>query len=81
MDIYGKDDNRNRRFLPRVLPLLPVRDVVTFPCMILPLAVGREKSIKALEEAMAKDRFIFLVAQKKIHVENPQLNDVYLHHI
>jgi len=63
--------------IPDVLPLLPVRDVVIFPYMVLPLAVGRAKSIRALEEAMARDRLIFLVTQKKIQTENPGKEDVY----
>ena len=46
------------------LPLLPLRDVVVFPHMVIPLFVGRPKSIKALETAMAADRRIMLVAQK-----------------
>jgi len=63
--------------IPDVLPLLPVRDVVIFPYMVLPLAVGRAKSIKALEEAMARDRLIFLVTQKKIQTEDPGKEDLY----
>lgn len=63
--------------IPDVLPLLPVRDVVIFPYMVLPLAVGRSKSIKALEEAMAQDRLIFLVTQRKIQTENPGKEDLY----
>ena len=47
-----------------VLPLLPLRDVVVFPAMVIPLFVGREKSIQALEEAMEQDKRIMLVAQR-----------------
>jgi ATP-dependent Lon protease len=47
-----------------VLPVLPLRDIVVFPHMIVPLFVGREKSIKALEEVMREDKRIVLVAQK-----------------
>jgi len=63
--------------IPDVLPLLPVRDVVIFPYMVLPLAVGRDKSIRALEEAMARDRLIFLVTQKKMQTEDPGREDLY----
>jgi len=63
--------------IPDVLPLLPVRDVVIFPYMVLPLAVGRSKSIRALEEGMARDRLIFLVTQKKIQTEDPGRDDLY----
>ena len=69
--------NKKQRFIPEVLPLLPVRDVVIFPYMIIPLAVGREKSLKALEEAMSRERLILLVTQKKMQTENPKINDVY----
>ena len=60
--------------LPETLPLLPIRDVVVFPYMVLPLFVSREKSIKSLEEALSKDRLIFLVAQKKLSEEDPSLS-------
>src|SRR4030043_657601 len=63
--------------LPETLPLLPVRDVVVFPYMVLPLFVSREKSIKSLEEALSKDRLIFLVAQKKHSEEDPSPKDLY----
>ncbi len=57
--------------IPEVLPLLPVRDVVVFPYMILPLFVGREISILAVDEALSKDRLIFLAAQKNIEEDDP----------
>jgi ATP-dependent Lon protease len=49
----------------QVLPVLPLRDVVVYPHMVIPLFVGREKSIRALEKAMSEDKRILLVAQKK----------------
>jgi ATP-dependent Lon protease len=63
--------------LPETLPLLPVRDIVIFPYMVLPLFVSREKSIKALEEALSKDRLIFLVAQQNLSEEEPSSQDLY----
>ena len=63
--------------IPPTLPLLPVRDIVVFPAMVLPLAVGRDKSIKALEEAMATKRLVFLIAQKHIQTEDPGPEDIY----
>ncbi|OGS21714.1 MAG: endopeptidase La [Elusimicrobia bacterium RIFOXYA2_FULL_39_19] len=63
--------------IPNNLPLLPVRDVVVFPFMVVPLAVGRDKSIKALEIAMATDRLVFVVTQKKAQTEDPLLDDLY----
>ncbi len=60
------------------LPMLPVRDIVVFPFMILPLFVGRESSIKAVEEALAsKDRLIFLSSQKDTKDEFPQPGNIY----
>ena len=59
------------------LPLLPLRDVVVYPHMVIPLFVGRDKSILALEEAMANDKQIMLVAQKSASVDEPSEDDVY----
>src|SRR5512147_3070251 len=61
----------------RVLPLIPLRDVVIFPHMVIPLFVGREKSIAALEEAMAADRDILLAAQKRARVNEPSPEDIH----
>jgi len=69
-------NNRNN-LIPRTLPLLPVRDVVIFPFMVLPLVVGREKSQKALETAMSGNRLIFLATQKKYQTEDPGAADIY----
>ncbi|MCU0553580.1 MAG: endopeptidase La [Syntrophales bacterium] len=60
-----------------VVPLLPLRDVVVFPYMIVPLFVGREKSINALESAMKQDNEIFLVAQKSAQKDEPSEEDIY----
>jgi ATP-dependent Lon protease len=58
------------------LPLLPLRDVVVFPSMVIPLFVGRAKSIAALEDAMAQDKRIMLVAQKDASNDNPDVSDL-----
>ncbi|NBX75740.1 MAG: endopeptidase La [Proteobacteria bacterium] len=63
--------------IPDQLPLLPVRDVIVYPYMILPLFVGRDASIRAVNEALAKDRLIFLAAQKEIADENPTPENIY----
>ncbi len=63
---------------PLFLPVLPLRDVVVYPHMVIPLFVGREKSIKALEAAMVDHKQIFLVAQKKSANDDPSAEDVYL---
>ena len=60
-----------------VIPLLPLRDIVVFPGMITPLFVGRSKSITALEEAMSKDKKIFLVTQKNSETDDPLANEIY----
>ncbi len=63
--------------VPDQLPLLPVRDIVVFPYMVLPLFVGREMSIKAIEAALAGNRMIFLATQKALDVENPKPEDIH----
>jgi ATP-dependent Lon protease len=63
--------------IPDVLPLLPVRDIVIFPYMTLPLFVGREGSISAVDEALARDRYIFLATQKDPTVEDPKPDELY----
>jgi len=60
-----------------MMPVLPLRDVVVFPAMVLPLFVGRERSIKALQVAMDGGREIFLVAQKAADVDDPGPDDLY----
>ena len=59
------------------LPLLPLRDVVVYPYMVIPLFVGRDKSIKALESAMADDKQVLLVAQKDAADDEPSKEDIY----
>ncbi len=63
--------------IPAQIPLLPVRDIVVFPHMLLPLFIGREISIKAVEASLAAHRLIFLGAQKALEVENPTPEDIY----
>jgi ATP-dependent Lon protease len=61
----------------KVIPVLPLRDVVVYPHMVIPLFVGREKSIKALEAAMEVDKQILLVAQRSASDDDPQQDDIY----
>ncbi len=63
--------------IPDTLPLLPVRDVVVFTYMVLPLFVGRDKSIRAVDAAMAKDRLLLLSTQSDVAVENPTPDEIY----
>ena len=60
-----------------VKPLLPLRDIVIFPSMVVPLFVGREKSIKALQEVMKSDKSIVLVTQKNSEIDDPDGSDLY----
>ena len=61
----------------RSLPALPLRDIVVFPHMVSQLFVGREKSIAALDEAMGRDKEIFLAAQKNAKTNDPTPEDIY----
>src|SRR5512136_189139 len=63
--------------IPDILPLLPVRDVVVYPYMILPLFVGREISIAAVDYALSRDRLIFLATQKEVGEEEPAPEAIY----
>jgi ATP-dependent Lon protease len=69
--IAGKRGNLQR------FPLLPLRDITIFPHMIIPLFVGREKSILALQAAMSTDKSIFLASQKNAKIDDPQEGDIY----
>src|ERR671937_794177 len=61
----------------RAYPVLPLRDIVVFPHMIVPLFVGREKSIRALEEVMRSDTFVLLVTQKNASDDDPATDSIY----
>jgi ATP-dependent Lon protease len=71
----GNDEKEKK---PLAVPLLPLRDVVVFPHMIVPLFVGREKSIFALEHAMKYEKGIFMVAQKSAQKDDPNEEDIYI---
>src|SRR5215831_9879535 len=65
--------------LPDALPVLPLRDIVIFPYMIVPLFVQRERSIRAVEQALAENRMIMLIAQRDLEKEEPVGRDLYNH--
>jgi ATP-dependent Lon protease len=69
-------DEKSTEF-PETLPMLPVRDIVVFPYMIMSLFVGRESSIQAVSEALARNRLIFLASQKELGEENPTQDSIY----
>ena len=61
----------------RILPLLPLRDIIVFPHMVVPLFVGREKSIRSLEEAMSNGKDVLLAAQKMAKTNEPKPEDIF----
>ena len=63
--------------IPGILPLMPVRDVVVFTDMVLPLFVGREKSVRAVQEAVAKGGYLFLATQMDPAIENPDTDEIF----
>jgi ATP-dependent Lon protease len=66
-----------RLVIPDVLPLIPLRDLTLFPNLVVPLFVGREKSILALEESMRADHLVALVTQRRAETQDPELEDLY----
>src|SRR5215468_2122948 len=69
---HGAEFDRDQTY-----PVLPLRDIVVFPGMIVPLFVGREKSVKALEEVVKRDKKILLVTQKNAGQDDPKPQDLY----
>ncbi|HVF46222.1 MAG TPA: endopeptidase La [Pyrinomonadaceae bacterium] len=63
--------------IPAELPVLPLRDIVIYPFMIVPLFVSRDRSIRAVEQALSQDRMILLVSQKDVNKEEPEQDDLY----
>ncbi|MBU0473852.1 MAG: endopeptidase La [Bacteroidetes bacterium] len=63
--------------IPKILPVLPLRDNVIFPYMIFPVLIGREQSIRAANFSLENSKYIFLAAQKKGNVEEPTIKDIY----
>src|SRR5215471_10910268 len=71
------EQNDEQLKLPDSLPVLPLRDIVIFPYMIVPLFVQRERSIRAVEQALAENRMIMLIAQRDLEKEEPNGSDLY----
>ena len=74
---HGPAPNKPEPAAGDLLPVLPLRDIVVFPHMIVPLFVGREKSVRALEAVMKDDKQILLVAQKNATQDDPSADDIY----
>ena len=76
---YGDPNlsNPKEKFESKRLPMMPIRDVVIFPYMMTPFVVGRESSVRALEEALASDKKIFLATQHDASIDEPKPNDIF----
>ena len=70
------DDNVEKLVLPKELPLLPLRNTVLFPGVVIPITVGRDKSIKAIEEAYKTDKLVGVLSQKDSNIEDPGVGDL-----
>ena len=68
---------KDKLFIPAELPILPLRGTVAYPDLVIPLVVGREKSIRLIDEAMAKDRMIGILTQRNADIEEPDAEDLY----
>ena len=77
MVFFNNDNDREKPVRGRQVPLLPLRDIIVFPYMVVPLFVGREKSINALEEAMNNGKKILLSAQKEAKAHDPSPHDIF----
>src|ERR1043166_5509522 len=75
--IEGPVTQTKEKFDTRKLPMMPIRDVVIFPFMMTPFVVGRESSVRALEEALAADKKIFLATQHDASIDEPKPNEIY----
>src|SRR6202522_2121605 len=76
-DGEGALSNPKEKFESKKLPMMPIRDVVIFPHMMTPFVVGRESSVRALEEALASDKKIFLATQHDASIDEPKAGDIF----
>ncbi|MBX7174663.1 MAG: endopeptidase La [Pyrinomonadaceae bacterium] len=76
-DKLAETDGESEMQIPNELPVLPLRDIVIYPFMIVPLFVSRDRSIKAVDEALSQNRMILLVSQKDVDKEEPTQEDLY----
>src|SRR5262249_23002555 len=72
----NEGDNNENIVIPSELPLLPLRNTVLFPGVVLPITVGRDKSIKAVNDAYKADKLVGVIAQKDSNVEDPEVKDL-----
>ncbi len=73
---FSKDDKKSAS-IPKVLTILPLRDIIIFPNMIFPVLIGRASSLKAVAEAVERDKFIFVSAQKNPIIDDPDYDEIY----
>lgn len=73
----GMSQQSDVRSIPEILPLIPLRDLILFPNLVVPLFVGRERSIHALEESMRQGHLVALVTQKEAETQDPEIEDIY----
>ncbi|MCB9251821.1 MAG: endopeptidase La [Flavobacteriales bacterium] len=71
------DDEAEKKHLPKELPILPLRNTVLYPGVVIPITVGRDKSVKLIKDAYKKDKIIGVVSQKDANQDDPDLNDLY----
>ena len=76
-NIEGQQGTPSQADIPDVLPMFPIRDIVIYPYMMLPLFVGRDVSIRAVEESLSRERLIFLAAQKNPAEDNPKPDEIH----
>lgn len=72
-----EEDKMMNETFPTVLPLLPVKNVVLFPGVVIPITAGRNKSINLLQDAQQNDKIIAVITQKDVNADNPTINDMY----
>lgn len=75
--VEGSDENYESEALPKVLPLLALKNTVLFPGVVIPITVGREKSVKAIQQAYKDNKMIGVLSQKDSKIENPSSEDLY----
>jgi ATP-dependent Lon protease len=77
--IASAQEQGHKNSIPKKLTILPLRDFILFPHMIFPVLIGRSSSLKAVAEALERDKFIFVSAQKDSSIEDPAIKDIYTH--
>src|ERR687885_2830780 len=75
--LEAADGGEQQLQIPNELPVLPLRDIVIYPFMIVPLFVSRDRSIRAVDEALGENRMILLVSQRDLDKEEPSQEDLY----